>query len=179
MILSRSEPRPRSQATAGARPPGRDPGASRAAAAEGRLRRKTATQVVDRVGLALRMAIVGLTLATALIHLSLGGPLFTANAVGYAVLAVAMVVPIRPAVSARWLIRLALAGFTVATIGGWALFGPRFPLAYLDKAIEVVLLVALAIEVVRYDGGPVGVARRLVTTMRGAVALVLDRRPAA
>jgi hypothetical protein len=132
--------------------------------------------VIDRLGLTLRAAIVALTSATALIHLSLGGPMFTANAVGYAVLAVAMAAPFRPLVRVRWLARLALIAFTVATIGGWFLFGARLPLAYVTKAIEVTLVVALALEVQRYDGGPAGVARRMLGAVRTTVALVTDGR---
>ena len=110
--------------------------------------------------IALRASVVVLTLATAAIHASLGGMLFMANAAGYAVLALGMVAP-GPAARYRWLIRLALIGFTAATIGGWVAFGPRFGLAYLDKAIEVALIGVLLIEQWRSDGGPVGVYRRI------------------
>jgi hypothetical protein len=119
----------------------------------------------------LRAGVVLLALTTAAIHASLGGLLFTLNAAGYAALAVAMILPGRIG-QARWLIRLALIGFTAATVGGWVLFGARFPLAYLDKGVEAVLLVFLAIEVWLLDGGPGGVARRvrgLAGTVAGAV----------
>ena len=88
---------------------------------------------------ALRTIVVLLTLGTAAIHASLGGMLFMANAAGYVVLAIAMVAP-GPAARWRWLIRLALIAFAAATIGGWVAFGPRFGLAYLDKALEVALI---------------------------------------
>jgi hypothetical protein len=107
----------------------------------------------------LRAVVVGLTLATAAIHASLGGMLFMANAIGYATLAVAMMAP-GPIGQVRWLVRLALLGFTAMTIGGWVLFGARFPLAYVDKAIEGALVAVLAFEVWRTDGGPFGVARQ-------------------
>jgi hypothetical protein len=107
-----------------------------------------------------RTLLVALTLATAAIHTSLGGLLFLMNAVAYATLAVAMVLP-GPAAQVRWLIRLALMGFAAATIGGWVLFGARFPLAYLDKAIEVALIAVVAFELWHSDGGPIPVARRL------------------
>jgi len=107
----------------------------------------------------LRAGVVLLTMTTAAVHLSLGGFLFTMNALGYATLAVAMVLP-GPFGGIRWLVRLALIGFTLATIGGWVLFGARFPLAYLDKGVEVGLLFFLAIELWLFDGGPFGVARR-------------------
>ena len=113
-----------------------------------------ATTVVLRTGVLL------LTLATAAIHASLGGMLFLANAAGYAFLAAAMVAP-GPVARLRWLIRLALIGFTAATIGGWVAFGPRFGLAYLDKAVEIALIGLLLIEQWRSDGGPLGVYRRI------------------
>ena len=107
----------------------------------------------------LRTVVVSLTLATALIHARLGGLLFALNAIGYLVLVAAMVLP-GPVARVRWLVRLALMAFTAATIGGWVLFGVRFPLAYVDKAVELVLLVFLAFEV-WLDGGPVEIVRRL------------------
>jgi hypothetical protein len=114
---------------------------------------------IQPVHLLLRAAIVGLTLATAAIHASLGGTLFVMNAVGYTVLAVAMVVP-GPIGRMRWFVRYALILFTVATIGGWLMFGARFDLAYVDKAIEVVLISFVLVESFVLDGGPVAVARR-------------------
>src|SRR5262245_32384040 len=107
----------------------------------------------------LHAGIVGLTLTTAVIHASLGGPLFTLNAIGYAGFALLMVLPGRVA-AVRWLVRLALLGFTAVTIGGWILFGARFGLAYVDKGVEVVLVLALAVDVWFEDGGPAGVLRR-------------------
>jgi hypothetical protein len=116
-----------------------------------------------------RLLVVVLTLATAAIHASLGGLLFTANAIGYTTLALAMIVP-GPIGQVRWLVRVALIGFTAATIGGWVLFGTRFPLAYLDKIVEVGLIAAVAFDLWRSDGGPIGVARqarRLVGRLAG------------
>lgn len=107
----------------------------------------------------IRGSIVALTLATAAIHASLGGLLFLMNAAGYVALALAMVVP-GPLARVRWLVRLALIGFTLVTIGGWLLFGVRFPLAYLDKAIEAALVGLLALELWQVDGGPMGLGRR-------------------
>ena len=122
----------------------------------------------------LRAIVVVLTLATAAIHASLGGMLFMANAAGYVVLAIAMVAP-GPAARWRWLIRLALIGFAAATIGGWFAFGPRFGLAYLDKAIEIALIGVLLVEQWRSDGGPVGVYRRVRRQLRGLAAVTFAR----
>ena len=109
--------------------------------------------------IALRVTIVALTLATAAIHVTLGGTLFLMNAIGYAVLALAMVLP-GPVARLRWLTRYALIGFTVVTIAGWLMFGARFDLAYLDKGIEVALIGLVLIESWVIDGGPLAVARR-------------------
>jgi hypothetical protein len=107
----------------------------------------------------LRLVVIVLTLSTAIIHARLGGLLFTLNALGYVALVTAMVLP-GPFGRLRWLTRLALIGFTTATIVGWVLIGARFHLAYLDKGIEVALIVFLAFEV-WLDGGPAAIRRRL------------------
>lgn len=112
-------------------------------------------------GTALRVIALSLTMATAAIHLTMGGLLFTLNAIGYATLALALVLP-GPIAPIRWLVKLALLGFTLATIGGWLILGARFPLAYADKAIEVGLILILAADVWLTDGGPVAIARRLL-----------------
>jgi len=106
-------------------------------------------------------AIAVLTLSTAYIHSTLGGLLFTLNALGYATLAVAILLPIRLAEQFRWLIRLGLLGFTLATIGGWILFGARYDVAYLSKAIEAVMVVLLIVSIYRFDEGPAGVIARI------------------
>ena len=123
----------------------------------------------------LRTSVVLLTLGTAAIHASLGGMLFMANALGYVVLAIAMVAP-GPATRWRWLIRLALIAFAAATIGGWVAFGPRFGLAYLDKAIEVALIGVLLIEQWQLDGGPIGVYRRTRRLVRSKASPSVARR---
>jgi hypothetical protein len=108
----------------------------------------------------LRLEIVALTLATAWIHASLGSMLFLLNAIGYAVLAAALVVP-GPVARVRWLVRYALIGFAATTIVAWFAFGARFDLAYLSKAIELALIGLLLVESWVIDGGPLVVARRV------------------
>jgi len=97
--------------------------------------------------LVLTLAIVELTLTTAWIHLSLGGVLFTLNAIGYAALAVAMLVstawPIGLIGRVAWLPRLGLALYTTATIAGYLVIGPYFPLGWIAKAVEVAILTLL------------------------------------
>ena len=121
---------------------------------------------------ALRAVIVALALSTAYIHSTLGGLLFTLNAVGYVTAAAAMVVPLALAVRFRWAIRLGLMGYAATTIIGWAIQGPYYSTAYLAKGIEVALIVLLAIDLVRMDGNPVTVIRRELGSL---VALVTRR----
>lgn len=113
-------------------------------------------------GVALRFGIVALALGTSYIHSTLGGLLFTLNAVGYAVAAIAMIVPISLAIRFRWVVRLGLIGYALMTIAGWAIQGPYYSTAYVAKAIEVALIVLVTIDFLRADGNPVKVVRREV-----------------
>jgi hypothetical protein len=115
---------------------------------------------VTVAGVALRVAIVALTLGTAYIHSTLGGLLFTMNALGYLVAAAAMIVPLAFAIRFRWVVRLGLMGYAATAIVAWALQGPYYSTAYLAKAIELTLIVVLAIDFLRADGNPVKVVRR-------------------
>lgn len=128
----------------------------------------TTLRPTSPAGLLLRAVIVGLTLATGWIHLTLGGALFTLNAIGYFVAAAAMIAPIGIAVRFRWLIRLGLIGYAAATIVGWLVMGPRYDVAYVAKAIEVLLIVLLAIEVRAYDGNPIERIRQAIRPSVGA-----------
>ena len=126
--------------------------------------------------LVVRAAIVALTLATGYIHFTLGGLLFTLNAVGYLTAAVAMVIPLAIAVRFRWIVRIGLIGYAATAIAAWALTGPYYSTAYVAKAIEVALIVLLAIDFVRHDGSPVSVVR---SELAAFVGLVTGRtRPA-
>jgi hypothetical protein len=125
---------------------------------------------------AIRAGIVVLALSTAYIHSTLGGLLFTLNAVGYAVAAVAMVIPLALAVRFRWAIRLGLMGYAATTILGWAIQGPYYQTAYIAKAIEVALIVLVAIDFARMDGNPVTVVKRELAAF---TALVTGRGTAA
>ena len=122
----------------------------------------------------LRAAIVGLALGTAYIHSTLGGVLFTLNAIGYLVLAVAIVVPLPIAGRFRWVVRITLAGYAASTIVGWAIQGPFYATAYLAKAIELALIVLVAVDFVRLDGNPFVLIRRELrmglARLRGLVA---------
>ncbi len=126
-------------------------------------------------GVALRAIIVGLTLITGYIHSTLGGPLFSLNAFGYAVAAVAMIVPLGIAIRYRGVVRLGLMAYAATTVVGWALMGPRYPTAYLAKADELLLIAVLAVDFARADGNPVAYIR---SVLPGALAFV-GLRPAA
>jgi hypothetical protein len=116
-----------------------------------------------------RAAIVALALATGYIHSTLGGLLFTLNAVGYAVAAIAIIVPLALAVRFRWVIRVGLMGYAATAILMWAIQGPYYQTAYIAKAIEVALIVVLAVDFARHDGNPIALVRRELAAFSGVV----------
>jgi hypothetical protein len=122
----------------------------------------------------IRIAIVGLTLGTAYIHSTLGGLLFTLNALGYLVAAVAVVIPLGLAIRFRWFVRLGLMGYAATAIVAWAVQGPYYSTAYIAKAIEIALITLLAVDFVRMDGNPIAVVKREL----GLLAAKLGRQPA-
>ena len=128
---------------------------------------RTALRPAD---VAIRVAIVALVLTTGYIHYTLGGLLFTLNALGYLTAAVAIVIPLALAVRFRWVIRLGLMGYAATAIVMWAIQGPYYTTAYIAKAVEVALIVLLAIDFARHDGSPIGVIRRELAAFTGLVA---------
>jgi hypothetical protein len=133
------------------------------------------TQVDTRPMGIIVAAIVVLTLATAYIHLTLGGLLFTLNAIGYAALALAMIViAVVPHPLVRrfdWMPRAGLAAYTATTIGAYLFMGPYFSLGWVAKAIEVAILALLMADVLRAYGSPVGLVRAALVSVglgRGA-----------
>ena len=115
------------------------------------------------------IAIAALTLTTAYIHLTLGGLLFTLNAIGYAALALAMVViavVTHPLVRRfDWMPRVGLAGYTAITIGAYLVVGPHFSLGWIAKAIELAILALLLADVLRAYGSPVGLIRAALASV--------------
>jgi hypothetical protein len=114
-------------------------------------------------GALLTTAIVGLTLATAYIHSTLGGLLFTLNALGYlglaALIVIGAIAPVAIAERFSWFPRLALIGYTAMTIAGYLVMGPFFTLGFIAKGIEVALITLLVVDVVRVYGSPMGLVR--------------------
>lgn len=127
-------------------------------------------------GFVVTAAIVGLTLATANIHLGLGGLLFTLNALGYAGLAGLIVIgaaaPMPVIGRFSWFPRVALIGYTAMTIAGYLVMGPYFTLGWIAKGIEVALITLLVVDVIRVYGTPMGLVRSALES----VAPVLPAR---
>lgn len=127
-------------------------------------------------GALLTAAIVGLTSATAYIHLGLGGLLFTLNGLGYIGLAVLVVIgaaaPMPIVKRFSWFPRIALMGYAAMTIAGYLVMGPYFTLGFIAKGIEVALIALLAVDILRVYGSPMSFVR----TALGSVAPVLPAR---
>ena len=124
-------------------------------------------------GAVLTAAIVGLTAATAYIHLGLGGLLFTLNGLGYVGLAGIIVIgaaaPFALADRFSWFPRVALMGYTAMTIAGYLIMGPYFTLGFIAKGIEVALIALLAVDVFRVYGTPMGLVRTAIDSVAPAL----------
>jgi len=120
-------------------------------------------------GALLTIAIVALTLATAYIHLNLGGLLFTLNGLGYlglaALIVISVAAPLAIVKRSAWFPRVALIGYTAATITGYLVMGPYFSLGFIAKGIEVALVAFLVVDLVRSYGSPLGVVRAAVESL--------------
>lgn len=100
----------------------------------------------------LPVGIIALTLGTAFIHLYLGFsglPLFVLNGLGYLALLMALYLPLAPLDRYRNMTRWVLIGYTALTIVLWIIIGARTSIGYMDKLIEVALIVLLVLEVRR------------------------------
>jgi len=110
------------------------------------------------VRIVLALVIIELTAATANIHFSLGGPLFTLNGLGYLALAVAYaigaLVPIAIVQRVAWIPRLGLAGYALVTIGAYLVMGPYFALGWVAKGIESAIIGLLIAEMLIVYGSP-------------------------
>jgi len=101
------------------------------------------------VELVLLAAIVVLTLSTAYLHYWVGGTMLMLNAAGYLGLTVLVVGSAVVFRSALPLVLVALAGYAAVTILGWLVMGPYFNTAYLAKAIELVLIATIGVQLWR------------------------------
>src|SRR5918992_3722942 len=96
------------------------------------------------VHLLLLLIIVELTLATAYVHLTLGGLDKTLNGLGFLALGAAYVatalLPFDFVRRLSWLPRIGLAVFALGTIGAYVVIGPYFQLGWITKGIEVAII---------------------------------------
>lgn len=107
--------------------------------------------------------ILELTIATAIIHFSLGGTLFLLNAAGYLALGTAYLVaaalPMPAVRRVSWLPRVGLAAFASVTIVAYLVIGPYFTLGWVTKGIEVaIVMLVIADLLIGTDG--LGASRR-------------------
>ena len=96
----------------------------------------------------LQIGIILLSVTTAIIHLALGIPnglsMFILNGVGYMILVTALYLPqLR---NQKKYIRWVLILYTAITILGWVFVGARNTIGYLDKLVEIALIVLLMFE---------------------------------
>jgi hypothetical protein len=129
----------------------------------------TETRANTALAVGLTVAIVDLTLITAFIHLTLGGTLFTLNALGYAALAAAVAATALPHPFLRrfaWLPRIGLAGYAAMTIAAYLVMGPYFTLGWVAKAVEVAIVVLVSVDLVRIYGSPAGLVRAALGSVR-------------
>jgi hypothetical protein len=100
----------------------------------------------------LKVGIAILAIVTALIHFSLAltdpsvRVIFTLNMLGYLALVSALLLPLPIVRNYRRLVRNGFIGFTLLTIILWVFIGMRIPLAYVDKTVEVLLVILLFTE---------------------------------
>jgi hypothetical protein len=101
----------------------------------------------------IQIGILLLVAATALIHLWLGVSagliMFIANGLGYLALAAVAYLPIASLARFRILAKWGLLAFAAVTIIGWMVIGERSPIGFADKAIEVLLVILLLIDLLR------------------------------
>lgn len=99
------------------------------------------------VNYALMASVVVLTLATAIIHLSLGLTMFVLNGIGYIVLLVLLYAPISQLAPYQHYVRYALIAYAALTIILWFPLGtPYTGLGYITKLIELALIALLVVE---------------------------------
>ena len=97
---------------------------------------------------ALRVGIVLLTLATALIHLQLAFPdlMFILNGLGYLALLAALYLPIPQLAPYRNIVRWVFIGYTALTLTLWLIIGERTAAGFISAAAEVALIVLLLLD---------------------------------
>jgi len=114
----------------------------------------------------IQIAIILLVVATAAIHIYLGLPgvalpgglpMFLRNGAGYLALVAALYLP--PLRRYHTYIRWALIAFTAITVLAWVAIGQHSLIAYIDKVIEVTLIILLFVEARREPASARGTFR--------------------
>lgn len=120
-------------------------------------------------GIVQMLVIVELTVATASIHLSLGGQIFTLNGMGYLGLAAAYVATATLGSLQRfnWLSQIGLAGYSALTIGAYLITGPYFELGWITKAIELAIIGLVVVDLLRASDGSGGLWRSVAGSFAG------------
>jgi hypothetical protein len=94
--------------------------------------------------------ILELTLATAIIHLTLGGTLFLLNGIGYLALGATYLagaaMPMPAVRRVGWLPKVGLAAFASITIAAYLVTGPYFTLGWVTKGIEIAIVSLVAAD---------------------------------
>jgi cellulose synthase/poly-beta-1,6-N-acetylglucosamine synthase-like glycosyltransferase len=110
----------------------------------------------------LQLIIVLAAVATAFIHIVLalqfpGGVdrVFLLNGLGYLALTALLFAPFGVLDRWRTMIRWLLIIYTLITVVAWVFVGVRSPVAFADKAIEIVLIVCLWLDGLRARANPV------------------------
>ena len=105
-------------------------------------------QITPTPRILLTGVILELTLATAIIHLTLGGTLFLLNGLGYLGLAALYLVSAAvPAVRRHALLpKVALAAYASITIAAYLVTGPYFTLGWVTKGIELAIISLVAAD---------------------------------
>ena len=107
----------------------------------------------------LQVIILLAAMATALIHIRLAfqfpegvDGVFLLNGLGYLGLVALLLLPLPALDRPRNIVRWVLIGYTLVTVLAWLFIGARSPIAYLDKAIELLLIVCLWLDWQRARG---------------------------
>jgi cellulose synthase/poly-beta-1,6-N-acetylglucosamine synthase-like glycosyltransferase len=111
-----------------------------------------AGEPAGRFGL-LQLTIVLAAVATAAIHIGLAfqfangvDPVFLLNGFGYLGLTALLFAPFAVLDRYRNLLRWVLIAYTLVTLLAWVFVGVRSTVAYVDKAIEVLLIICLWLD---------------------------------
>lgn len=101
----------------------------------------------------LQLIIVLAAVATAFIHIALAfqfptgvDPVFVLNGLGYLGLTALLLAPFAALDRYRNIIRWLLIVYTLVTVLAWVFVGVRSTIAYVDKAVELVLILALWLD---------------------------------